>query len=108
MICKKVYASREYRRGVDNCLRIPTAIEVNSPEVLPTLSQDNSKIDITLPSNYFKNNNYPSGEAVISSHNSFTVRFLRGSRIPSYIPKRMPFLLISHTDKIEDAYLIMI
>lgn len=108
MICKKVYSSKEYKKEPGNGYRIPNVIEINSPEVLPTLTQNDGKIDITLQGNYFRNKNYPIGASAVSSHNSFSVKFLRGSKIPSYIPKRMPFLLLSHTDHIEDAYIIMI
>lgn len=107
MICKKVYSAKEYKRTNENNYRIPEYIEINSPEVLPTLNQNDGKFDITIHGNYFKNKNYPIGSSVVSSHNSFLVKFMRGTKIPTYIPKRMPLLLVSHTDKIEDAFVIM-
>lgn len=107
MICKKVFAAKEYRPNKANSYKIPLEIEINSPDLFPTAPQNDSKYDITLSNNYFLNTNYPAGSTTISAHNAFVVPFMRGIKIPTYIPKRMPFLLVSHNDKMDDCRLML-
>ena len=98
-----VYAAREYT--VDNH-RSTNRVEVNIPEALPTIPQDNKKTKISLSNNYFINNNFPSVETTVESSHAYELPLLSGTTCPTEFEKGTKFLLVSPTERIEDAYII--
>ena len=98
-----VYAAREYT--VYNP-RTTNTVEVNIPEALPTIPQDNKSSRISLSNSYFLNSNFPKVQTTALSDHYYTLPLLSGTSCPTEFPKGTKFMLLSPTERLEDAYLI--
>lgn len=101
----KAYASRAY--DVANP-RIDNYIEVNIPEYMPTVPQDNEYTNIAVRTGYFVNTNYPNTTATIKSTHYIKLPLLAGTTCPIYLEQGAPFLLFTPTEKPEEGYLLYI
>ena len=100
-IVMKVFAARAYTFLNP---RETNYVDVNIPEVLPTVPQDNQSSVIAIANGYTANSNYPVGR---TSH-SLSLPLLRGTTCPVIFRKSTPFLLFSPTGKYEEGYLLYI
>lgn len=106
MIAKNMmfaYAARAYDTANP---RTDKYVEVNIPEVLPTIPKDNEESRISLSNSYFVNSNFPSVQATVTSTHYFTLPLANGTECPIYFEKGTKFLLLCPTDKVEEGYLI--
>ena len=101
----KVYAARDY---LDITSRHDTYVQVNVPEYLPTVPQDDKYTSITISPDYFANKNFPVTANVIKSVHYLTLPLLTGVRTPVRFNKGAEFLLIFPTGKVEEGYLVFI
>ena len=101
----KVYSSRKY---IDDTYRKDNYVEVNLPEYVPNIPQDNEYAEIALPRKYFKNENYPSTRDVIKELHYLKLPLLHGTICPVRFNKGAEFLLIYPTGKLEEGFLLWI
>lgn len=101
----KVYAARDY---VDDTARWNNTVEVNIPEYMPTVPQDDKSNDIIIESGYFLNSNYPVTQDLITAKHYLTLPLLAGTYAPVRFHKGAEFVLHYPTGKVEEGYLIFI
>lgn len=101
----KVFAAREYTHINPRTINF---VEINLPEVLPTVPQDNKTTTIVVGNGYTANSNYPIGKSTITISHALTLPLLRGTTCPTIFKKGTPFLLFCPTGKYEEGYLMYI
>lgn len=99
----KVYAARDY---IDITCRHDNYVQVNAPEYLPTVPQDDKYTELTITPEYFANKNFPVTTNVIKSLHYLTLPILHGTPAPVRFNKGAEFLLIFPTGKVEEGYLV--
>lgn len=101
----QVYAARDYfgarQRSTD-------FVEVNFPEYVPTVPQNDKTSKIVLIPNYFVNDNFPSCQGTITANNFLTLPLAGGTTCPTEFPKGTKFLLLYPTGKLEEGFLIFL
>lgn len=97
------YAARDY---TPENPRTTNVVEVNVPEALPTIPQDDKVNKISLSNAYFVNSNYPKVPPSVSSTHYYTIPLLNGTSCPTEFSKGTRFMLISPTERLEESYLI--
>lgn len=101
----KVYAARDYK---DITHRNSKYVQVNLPEYLPTVPQDDKYTELTITPDYFVNKNFPVTAKVIKSQHFLTLPLMWGARCPTRFNKGAEFLLFFPTGKIEEGFLFFI
>jgi len=101
----KAYAARDYK---DITHRINFKVQVNVPEYMPTVPQDDTVDKITLNSGYFVNENYPVTAGLIEADHALELPILAGTRCPVRFNKGAEFLLIFPTGKVDEGFLMFI
>lgn len=101
----KVFSARAYTYINP---RTTNYVEINLPEALPTVPQDNNTTTITVNNSYTANANYPIGKNTVTVSHSITLPLLRGTTCPVIFRKGTPFLLFCPTGKYEEGYLMYI
>lgn len=104
-VVMKVFAARAYTFLNP---RETNYVDVNIPEVLPTVPQDNQSSVIAIANGYTANSNYPVGRTTVTVSHSLSLPLLRGTTCPVIFRKSTPFLLFSPTGKYEEGYLLYI
>lgn len=99
----KAYAARDYS---DENWRKVNFVDVNLPEYLPTVPQDNEYTEVVATKGYFRNENYPVTQEVIRSQHHYTLPIMEGTKAPTRMKKRTEFLLLFPTGIVEEGYLI--
>ena len=99
----KVYVARDY---IDEDYRKTDVIEVNIPEYLPTVPQDDQYTEMVAEKGYFKNLNWPITQEVIRSTHYMKFPIMNGTYAPVRMRKGAEFMLCYPTGKIDDGYLI--
>ena len=97
------YAARNYT--VENP-RTTKYVEVNIPEAIPTIPQDDKYNRISLSNSYFVNTNFPRVQATATNSHYYSLPLLSGTTCPTIFGKGTKFMVLSPTERIEDAYLI--
>jgi len=101
----KVYAARAY---TPENPRMDRYIQINAPEHLPTIPNDDQETTTILQTSYFKNVNFPTNQQVIKNSHFLQLPLMQGTSCPSIFPKGTPFLLVCPTEKLEEGFLIYI
>lgn len=101
----KAYAARDYK---DITHRTDDKVQVNVPEYMPTIPQDDKSSNLTIEAGYFANENYPITAGVLKSEHCLELPLLYGTRAPVRFNKGAEFLLIFPTGKIEEGFLVFI
>lgn len=101
----KAYAARNYTYLTP---RTSKYVEVNIPDMLPTVPQDNKTQVIGISSGYTANSNYPVSRRTVTITHALKLPLLSGTTCPTIFKKGTPFLLFYPTDKIEEGYLLYI
>lgn len=101
----KVYAARDYK---DITHRTDRKVQVNIPEYMPTIPQDDKSTNLTIESGYFLNENYPITAGILESSHALELPLLEGSRAPVRFNKGAEFILFFPTGKVEEGFLIFI
>lgn len=101
----RVYAARDY---IDDKARWKNTVEVNLPEYMPTIPQDDETTEIIIEAGYFLNSNYPVTQDVIVSMHYLEIPLLAGTYAPVRFHKGAEFVLHYPTGKVEEGYLIFI
>lgn len=101
----KVYVARDYK---DDKYRKTNKVQVNLPEYMPTVPQDDQYTETIVERGYFLNENYPVTQEVIRSVHYLELPIVKGTYAPIRMRKGTEFLLLYPTGKIEEGSLIFI
>lgn len=101
----KVYVARDY---IDDKYRRTDVVEVNLPEYLPTVPQDDQYTEVIAEEGFFKNQNWPVKNEVIRSTHYLKLPIMNGTYAPVRMRKGSEFMLCYPTGKIDDGFLIFI
>lgn len=101
----KVYVARDY---LDWTYRVTNTVQVNLPEYVPTIPQDDKFTEIPVDADYFVNENYPVTQDIIKSVHCLDLPILKGTPAPVKMKKGAEYMLVYPTGKIEEGYLVFI
>lgn len=104
-LMKKVYAARAY---TPERPRIDKYVEINDPDHLPTIPQDDRKTKSILTQKYALNENFNITQREIINVHFLAMPLLQGTPCPAIFPKGTQFMLICPTEKLEEGFLIYI
>ena len=101
----KAYSARDYTHRHP---RTTKYVEVNLPDILPTVPKDNHSSTMSIQGGYTANTNYPIGKRTITISHCLKLPLLSGTSCPVVFKKGTPFLLFTPTGKAEEGYLLFI